>query len=275
MMPPLTLSFGEGAALVCGSGRVGAGITHLLARGGVPVVFTYHSDAERAKTVERTLKDEGANVQAVQIDLSDVATIDRAIEAAITLGGGLGPVFSAGGPMMPFAKLSEIDSEALSRFLVADAVGAHNLVARTIPELRKHGGSITFCTTVANYRVVTYDGASPFSKGAVEALMRQIASEEACYGIRANSVGVSWVSDRSYAEQAEDVAQVPEPELSHIHSILNQLSEETPLGRPARSEEAAWLFAFLASEQAGYITGQSIQFDGGFSLGGVPLKRPG
>ena len=114
--------------------------------------------------------------------------------------------------------------------------------------------------------MVDYDGVSPFSKGTVEALVRQIAAEEADAGIRCNAVPVSWVFDATAEEQIAQMEGLPEPGRSHVIALIRQLDAQTRLRRPATMLEAGNLFAFLASDQASYITGQSIRLDGGFSL---------
>lgn len=265
----LQLSFDPGALLLGGTGRVGSGIARLMARAGVPVVVTYRSDAGRAEALVAEIKAAGGTIIAVSMDMNDRASVQAALDRAAAFGGGLRHVMLANGPLMPFGKIADIDEDELVRFLLDDAVGATRVARMAVPLLRQSGGSLTFCTTIANFRVVINDGASPFSKGAVEALMRQLASEEAAHAIRANSVAVSWVSDRSVEEQMADLAFLSAEQYTAVEPLMAQLANESPLRRPASSEEAAWLFAFLASQQASYITGQTIRLDGAFSLGGV------
>jgi NAD(P)-dependent dehydrogenase (short-subunit alcohol dehydrogenase family) len=264
----LALTFDPGAMLVSGCGRVGAGVVRVLAQAGVPVLFTYNRDSARADDLVRAVEAAGGRVRARRMDLADTNSIKAALDDAASFGGGLRHIVSSGGPMMPFGPMAELDPKAVADFFDADAMGALRLAQTAIPYLRKDGGSISFCTTIANFRIVNLDGASPFSKGAVEALMRQIAYEEAKSKIRSNSVAVSWVSDLSKEEQFKDVSVAPEPQLTYINSLINQMYDGTPLERPALSDEAGYLFAFLASQQAAYLTGQTFRFDGGFALGG-------
>lgn len=264
----LALTFDPGAMLVSGCGRVGAGVVRILAQAGVPVVFTYNRDAGRAEELVQAVEAAGGRVKARRMDLTDTDSIKAALEDAAEFGGGVRHIVSSGGPMMPFGPMADLDSKAIADFFDADAMGSLRLAQAAIPYLRKDGGSITFCTTIANYRIVNLDGASPFSKGAVEALMRQIAYEEAKSKIRSNSVAVSWVSDLSKEAQTADYDAAPEPTRSYVYALINQMYDGTPLARPAMSDEAGYLFAFLASQQAAYLTGQSFRFDGGFALGG-------
>ncbi|SFR90119.1 SDR family NAD(P)-dependent oxidoreductase [Sphingomonas jatrophae] len=265
---PLSLTFRPGAILVSGgTGRVGEGVVRRLAEGGVPVLFTYRHDRDRAAAIERELCDAGHRVRAKMLDLSSPASIDAAFEAARSLGGGIAAVVSAGGPGVPFAKLADVPAVTLEAFLRADAMGIFRLVSRAVTEFRAVGGGpIVVCTTIANFRVVDFDGASPFSKGAVEALIRQVAAEEAGAGITCNGVAVSWVNDLDADAQIAAVADMPEPAFGHIVALIRQIEAQTRAKRPARTSEAGDLFAFLASEQARYVTGETVRFDGGFSL---------
>ena len=265
----LSLTYPEGAALVAGgTGHVGEGVVRCLAKADLPVVFTYNRGAERAHALEANLRSAGHTVRAVQMALTDGGSIDAAISAAQELGRGrMHTVISTGGPMIPFSRIADVDEQALEQFMAEDAMGAFRLLARGVKAMRNTGGgSLTACTTIANYRVVDFDGASPFSKGSVEALVRQIAAEEADAGIRCNAVPVSWVFDATVEQQIEQMAALPEPERGHVVTLIRQLEAQTRFHRPADMMEAGHLFAFLASDQASYITGQSVRLDGGFSL---------
>lgn len=264
----LTLSFLEGAFLISGgTGRVGEGTVRRLAAADVPVVFGYRDNRTRAEAIERELRDAGHKVRAIQLDLSDPDSVDAAFDAATAFGGRVAGVISVGGPLFPFARLADIPAEQLEQFVRGDAIGVFRLAARAVRAFRANGGgSITICTTIANYHVVDFDGASPFSKGSLEALIRQIAAEEADHGIRCNGVAVSWVNDLGVESQIAAVADVPEPEHGRIVALIRQIEGETRLRRPCSQDEAGDVFAWLASEQSRYITGQTIRLDGGFSL---------
>jgi NAD(P)-dependent dehydrogenase (short-subunit alcohol dehydrogenase family) len=265
---PLQLTFPQGATLVSGgTGRVGEGIVRCLAEAGIPVVFTWRSTAEKAARLTDELNEAGANIRACQMDNADTASIDRAIALAEELGGPLRTVIWSGGPAFAFDKLADIPPETAAQFLADDAMGAYRLTHRAVPRLRAHGGgSITLCTTIANRRVVDLDGLSPFSKNAVEAMVRQIAAEEAESRIRCNSVAVSWVTPLSKDQQIAEMAALPLADRDRIVGLIESMAAGTRMDRPQLPIECGWLFAFLASEQAACITGQSVAFDGGFSL---------
>ncbi|HEY3696123.1 SDR family NAD(P)-dependent oxidoreductase [Phenylobacterium sp.] len=263
----IQLTFPEGCALVAGgAGSVGAGVTRTLAQAGLHVTFTYLSNSARAERLAEQMRDEGLDVRARQMDLRDAASIDAALAFAQANGGRLHTVACASGAPVPFDNLADFDIAAVEDFFSADGMANYRLVNRAVPVLRSGGGgSITLCTTIALYRVIAYDGISPFSKGAVEALVRQIAWEEARHGIRCNAVPISWVESET-AHYDGQLESMPSPRRERVIALMTQIKEMLRMPGPARPDEAGALFAFLASDQARFITGQSIAIDGGATL---------
>jgi NAD(P)-dependent dehydrogenase (short-subunit alcohol dehydrogenase family) len=264
---PIQLTFPEGCALVAGgAGSVGRGVTRRLAEAGLPVTLTYLGDADRAEAIAGGLRDEGLKVWACQMDMREAASIDTAIAFAQQQGGRLHTVACAAGAPVPFNALADFDIAEVERFLDSDGMAYYRLVNRVVPVLRAGGGgSITLCTTIALFRVIAYDGISPFSKGAVDALVRQIAWEEARNDIRCNAVPISWIAPRDTDWDAL-IAHMPEPTGPRFAALLGQIKTMLRLPGPARPEVAGDLFAFLASDQASFLTGQSIAIDGGATL---------
>lgn len=264
----IQLTFPEGAALVAGgTGTVGEGITRRFAAAGVPTVFTYLNQAERAQALETELRRAGGEARAVRLDLGDEAAIHAAVAETVARYGRLHSVACAAGARVTFNRMADFTSAEVERFFAGDAMAYYRLFRAAIPVLRAGGGgSLTACTTVALRRVIKFDGVSPFSKGAVDALVRQLAWEEGPHGVRVNAVPIGWVSETPPAALQAALAQDPSPNAQRMRELLEQLQELIRLGRPAKLAEAGDLFVFLASDQAAYVTGQSIALDGGASL---------
>jgi NAD(P)-dependent dehydrogenase (short-subunit alcohol dehydrogenase family) len=264
----ISLRFPEGSALVAGgTGNVGAGVTRRLAEAGLAVTFTYLGNATRAEAMADRLRKEGLRVRARQMDLRDARSIDAAIAYAEEQHGPLRTVACAAGARVPLDNIADFAIEDVERYLDADAMAYYRLVNRVVPVLRaRGGGSITLATTIALSRAIAFDGISPFSKGAVEALVRQVAWEEAGHAIRCNAVPIGWVSpwDAGRVESYADA--LPEPTRTRLAALMAQLKDAMRIAGPARPEDAGDLFAFLASEQARFITGQSVALDGGATL---------
>lgn len=264
----LELTFPAGAAFVTGgTGSVGGGAVTRLAEGGLPVTFTYRGNEKAARRLEERLLGDGHKVQAVQMDGEDDAAIGVALEAAEQFGGPLHTVALAAGPMVKFNKLIDFPIEEAEAFLRADAMAVYRVLHQVVPILRRNGGgSITGTTTIGTELVVAYDGMSPFSKGSVEALLNQLAAEEGEHGIRVNQVAIGIIFDLPPEQTREYVLANMGEEGQRMGAMFDQLLGLRRLDRHGTPGDAGNLFAFLASEQARFITGQRIAIDGGMTL---------
>jgi NAD(P)-dependent dehydrogenase (short-subunit alcohol dehydrogenase family) len=251
-----------------GTGRVGEGIVQRFAAAGVPLVFTYQENVEKAQRIETALRDAGHRVHAVAMDMSDIGSIHAALDRVIAEFGSLHGVACGAGPVVPFDKIADFPLERVERFVNRDALGYYRIFHAAIPMLRQRGGgSLTTCSTIATRRVVAYDGMSALSKGSVDALVRQVAAEEAENGIRCNGVAFGWVETRSGAEARAETPmerpKTPSNEAERVTVMMHQFFDIVRIGRPVTPEEAGDTFAFLASNQAKHLTGQVLALDGG------------
>ena len=266
----LTLTYPEGGMLVTGgTGSVGSGIVRQLAKAGVPLVFTYRGNKEKAEAFEKELRGEGAKVWAQAMDMDDVGSIQAAIDRVVAECGSLHGLAAGAGPMVSFNNLMDFTVDEMMQFMNKDAFGYFRLFRTVTPLLRERGeGSITTCSTHALRRVLAFDGISPLSKGSVEAMVRQIAAEEGRYNIRCNAVGIGWVqpgtADFDKIPPKPDTE--PTDEFGRMMVLMRQLVDQTRIPRAGTPEDAGNLFAFLASNEATYLTGQIIDIDGGLAL---------
>jgi len=265
----IRLSFPRGGALVAGCGNIGAAVARRLGLAGVPLVVTYRTNVARATAVVDELLRAGARARAQALDLEDAAAIERTLGECARQFGCLHSVIYCAGPAIPFLRVREMPPATLWRHLQADALGCFSLFHHAIPLLEAGGGgSLTACVTMANHRTLDTDGLSAIPKAAVESLVRQIASEEAANGIRANAVAIGWIGGfaDSFAQARAYTAAMTGPEAAPTRALMERLMACIRLGRPGRGEEAANIVAFLASEQASYVTGCVIPADGGAIL---------
>jgi 3-oxoacyl-[acyl-carrier protein] reductase len=265
----VALTFPPGAALVAGSGNIGAAVTRRLALAGVPVVFTYQKNAQRAQALQQELAGLGAAAQAVQLDFEEAAAVQRVIVETAGRHGRLHTVVYCSGPNIPFLKVREMPAETLAYHFRADTLGCFRLFQHAIPVLEAGGGgSLTACVSMANHRALETDGLSAIPKAAVESLVRQIAAEEAVNKIRANAVPIGWVGGfaNSFAEARAYTAAMTGPEAPATRALMERIMSWIRMGRPGTGEEAANIVAFLASEQASYVTGCLVPADGGAIL---------
>jgi 3-oxoacyl-[acyl-carrier protein] reductase len=269
---PIELTYPQGGALVAGgTGRLGEGIVRQLAKAGVPQVFTYLGSEEKALALELELREQGCKVAAQPMDLEDTDSVRRALHRVVSDYGRLHTVAVGAGVPVSFAKMADYEIETVERFVAADALGYFRLFKQATLLMRKSGGgSIVACSTMAIRRVIEFDGISPFSKGSLDALVRQLAYEEAENNIRVNAIAIGWIDRLSLEETRQWIpAGRPakfETQLEMMQAILDQAYYCVRLRRPGRLEEGGNLVAFLASDQASYLTGQIVGFDGGATL---------
>ena len=163
--------------------------------------------------------------------------------------------------------LSTVSPVAMAAQLQADAAGFFAVVQPALPHLRAAaagsgaggsgaGGSVVAVTTAATSRFPVRDGLSSAPKAAVEAMVRALAVEEGRYGVRVNAVGPGMLTDGMAARL------IGSGELSD--EALEITRRNIPLGRFGSADDVAEAVCFLASDRAGFVSGQKLDVDGGY-----------
>jgi NAD(P)-dependent dehydrogenase (short-subunit alcohol dehydrogenase family) len=246
------------ALVVGGTGAVGSAVCRLLSADGNDLTFSYRSNSEAADVLCRELRAAGRQVEAHAVDLTDTAAAAAFVKDAGERFGGIDTVVHAGGPHVPQIRISKIEPATFRHQLELEAVAFYNVVHPALPYLRASRGSIVAVTTVALRRFPLRDGLSPSAKAGIEALVRAIAAEEGRFGVRANCVGPGLLWD-GMAQRLRESGDFDD-------NAQDAALREIPLRRFGRANEVAEAVAFLASDRASYISGQSLDVDGGYSL---------
>lgn len=243
----------NGTALVTGgSGGIGAAIVRALVSGGAKVALTYRNNEPKA-----LLEELGDSVQAFQLDVSDSTATKALIDTLVSKHGGIHTLVHAAGPHVELKYLSQVSPEEFAEQINNDLVGFFNVVSAALPILRESSGSIIVVTSAATRRYPSRDGLSASPKGGIEALARALAVEEGRYGIRVNCVGPGMLTD-GMAERLIASGDMDD-------AALEITMRNIPLKKFGRADDIAQAVVFLASSRAGFITGQKLDVDGGYT----------
>ena len=255
-MPTSTLT-GRVAVVTGASRGIGAAIARRLAADGAKVVVNYSTGAEAAEQVVAAIRGAGGEAVAVQADVSDPAQVERLFAETKAAYGRLDVLVNNAG-VAEFAPLDGItDAQIEKQFGInlRGTVHASQHAARAFEGTDRGGpgGRIVNISTVAVENVPAGLGVYAASKAAVEALTDSLARELGPRGITVNAVRPGPTETERFATTGND-------------EFRKQALSRTPLGRFGQPDDVAKVVAFFASDDAAFVTGQSLVVSGGMSF---------
>jgi 3-oxoacyl-[acyl-carrier protein] reductase len=243
----------EKIAVVTGGSRgIGRGIALELAKRGATVIVNYQRNAEAAEEVAAAIAAAGGTAIAVQADVSLEDDANRLIKTAADTYGKIDILVNNAGTTRDnlIMRMSADDFDTVIETNLRSTWLCSKAVVRDM--MRKRYGRIINITSVSG--IMGNGGQTNYSasKAGIIGLTKALAREVASRGITVNAVAPGFVATDLTATLPEDIAK--------------KINENIPLGRWATIEDVALATAFLASDEAAYITGHTLNVDGGLAM---------
>lgn len=245
--------FSGKVALVTGGSRgIGRACALELARRGATVVISYTGNEAAANEALGLLEKAGAKAKAVRFDLADTGACQKAIEEIISEHGRLDVLVNNAGLAID-GLVMRLKDEDWDRTLDVNLRGAFALIrAAARPMMKQKGGAIVNLTSVVGEMGNAGQAAYAASKAGMIGLTKAVAKELASRNIRVNAVSPGFID-------TDMTSKLPE-------EAKARMLDAVALGRLGGSDEVARAVAFLASDQASYVTGEVLKVNGGLYM---------
>lgn len=237
-------------AIVTGaSSGIGAGIARAFGAEGALVVVNHASSREAAHAVVASIEAAGGRAVAMQADMAIEADVVRLFAAVMADHGKVNVLVNNAG-IAAFEMADSVTEEAFHRQFNVNVLGYFLAIREAVRHFGKGGGSIVNISSILSTHPSPGTSVYAATKGAVDTMTYALARELGPRGIRVNAIMPGYTNTR--ATQGNFTGE-----------LGGRLLAETPLGRFGEPEDIAPLAVFLASDEAHWISGESIRATGG------------
>ncbi len=249
-MPP---KLNTKVAIVTGASKgIGASIAKHLALSGASVVVNYASSREGAEKVVKEITASGGKAIAVQADVSKEADVLRMFEETKKAFGKTDILVNNAG-VYEFAPIEETTEAQYRKMFDLNVLGVLLTSREAVKQFGPAGGSIVDIGSVAATGAPAMASVYSATKGAVDTITMSLAKELGARKIRVNAVNPGMV--QTEGTQAQGITE---------GEWAAQVASQTPLQRLGQPDEIGSIVAFIASDEAGWITGELIKVSGGY-----------
>lgn len=240
---------GRNAIVTGGSRGIGAAVARRLAADGARVAVVYRSNRDEADAVVSAIRESGAEAIAVQADVADATSVNAMVSAVREAFGAIDIVINNAG-ILEGQPVGSIDAASFDAQFRTNALSVILVTQAVLPHVPARGGHIVNVSSSLVYRPRAGLSVYAASKAAVGALTHAFAIELGPRNITVNAVAPALT-------RTDMTAPIPD-------EVKARMRESTPLGRLGEPEDIADAIAFLASDEARWITGRTLMTDGGF-----------
>lgn len=241
-----------------GSAGIGRGAVEAFAEQGASVVVHGLDEVGVAETVEAVTAAGGSAV-GVAGDVVEEETHRRLVGVALREFGRVDHLVTSAG-IQTYGDALTTTPEAFDSVYAVNVRGVFLAIHAAIPEIRKASGTITMVSSVQGIATQTNVVGYAMTKGGLNAMCRAMANDEASYGVRVNAVLPGSVDTPMLRAAARDWSDgTPEA----VERLIGEWGLMHPLGRVAQPREIGNVCAFLAGDEASFVTGAEIRVDGG------------